>query len=272
MKIADFATRTAQKAGEYIVKRSKKPFAIHTKGGKDIVTDVDLAVEKLIIKEIKREYPDHAIIAEEDTFANETNMEKVLNAPYIWFVDPIDGTMNFSRGIPFFAVSIGVFQTETLKSSKNFEYLSGELIAGVIYAPKLDRLYTAEKGKGAKLNGKKIQVSKTKKLLDSVIATGFPRNQTKNIPYFKKMMKETRAIRRFGAASLDLAFTASGEYDGYWEFGLAPWDIAAGALIVKEAGGKVTDTNGNLLDLFGKDIFVSNGKIHEETLNIFKKI
>jgi myo-inositol-1(or 4)-monophosphatase len=263
MKIADFATQTAQKAGKYILKKSKKPFKVNMKGKKDIVTEVDIAVEKLIIKEIKRAYPDHAIIAEEDSFANKTNMEEVLKAPYIWFIDPIDGTTNYAQGLPFYAVSIGVFKTSTS---------GGELVAGTIYAPKIDRLYTAEKGKGARLNGKKIAVSKTKKIANSVMATGFKGSKTKNISYFKKMMEETRALRRFGAASLDLAFTASGEFDGFWEFGLYPWDVAAGALIVKEAGGKVTDTSGNLLDLFGKDIFVSNGKIHKETLNIFKAL
>ncbi|MDA1060438.1 MAG: inositol monophosphatase family protein [bacterium] len=271
MNILDYAVKTAKKAGTFILKEQKKSLKVTKKGIRDLVTNADKASEKLIIKEILSAYPDHGIIAEESHSAKD--LAKIAQAPYIWIIDPIDGTTNFANGMDQYAVSIGIFKTKSSKSSKNFEYLEGELIAGVVYAPALKQLYTAQKGKGAYLNSKRIKVSKTKKVIDAVYATGFPyKNKQTNMPYFAAILEKCRGVRRWGAASLDLCSVARGHFDAHWELGLQAWDIAAGALIVKEAGGQVTDINGNQLDLFGQDLFASNSNIHKETVQIFKTL
>ena len=267
MKILNFAIKTAKKAGDLVLKESKKGFTINKKGKNDLVTNIDHAAEELIIKEIKSQYPAHAIIAEESASDFSNQAAKFKDSNYIWIIDPLDGTTNFTHNLPLFSTSIGIFKTTKTKSSKNYDYLSGELIAGVIHAPKLKETFHASKGKGAYLNDEKIGVSKVEKVGDALTITGFhPTQRERNIPYFQTMLKKSQAVRRLGAATLDLCYVACGRFDGYWEFGLKPWDIAAGALIIKEAGGHVTDTNGNLLDLFGADILATNGKIHKEMI------
>ena len=273
MKILDFAIQTAEKAGRLILKQEKEELQIEEKtNNNDLVTNVDKASEALIIKEIKKEYPSHAILAEES--ANLENQTKeYAKAKYIWIIDPIDGTTNFAHGLPLYAVSIGIFKIKQIKSSKNYDYLAGELIAGVVHAPRLKETFSAYKDKGAFLNGEKIHVSKRKKLRDCLTVTGFPcTNRERNLPYFQTMLSECRAIRRLGAASLDLCYIACGRFDGYWEFGLKPWDVAAGSLIIKEAGGRVTDSNNETLDLFGQDILATNELVHKEIINKFKKL
>ncbi len=271
MKILEHTKKIAKEAGKLIVKKQGKNLKIKEKAKSDLVTDADKASEKLIIKRIKALYPSHAIIAEES--AKTLTKKSYKDAEYIWIIDPIDGTINYAHGLPMFTVSIGIFKTNSSKSSKNFDYITGELVAGVVYAPKMGEIYSAEKGKGAFLNGKKIKVSKKTKLVKSLTVTGFtPQCRKKNLPYFNTMLNKSLAIRRLGSASLDLCYIACGRFDGYWEFGLKPWDIAAGALIIKEAGGEVTDTNGNQLDLFGEDILASNGKIHKEMIRTFAKL
>lgn len=274
MDLLNFTIQTAKKAGQLILEESKQKLQIETKSNaNDLVTNVDKASEALIIAEIKKRYPDHAIMAEESTFLSDENATNLANSEYIWIIDPIDGTTNFTRDIPFYAVSIGVFKLSSAESSGNFDYLEGELQIGVVHAPALNQTFYAEKGKGAYEDGKKISVSKAKILSDSVFATGFPyENRKVNLPYFDAMFLKTKGGRRLGAASLDLAYLASGRIDVFWEFGLKPWDIAAGALIVEEAGGTVSDTNGNLLDLFGSDILTSNGKVHQETIKLMNKL
>ncbi len=267
MELLKFAIKTAKKAGKLADKFSKKSLNIQYKGKNDLVTAADIACQELIVNEIKSAYPDHVVLAEESGLSALTN--KTLNSEYIWIIDPIDGTANYSRGLPFYAISIALLKTKSHSHSKNFEYIEGEVIVGVIFAPAMNQLFYAEKGQGAFLNNKKISVSPTKTLAKSFLATGFPNNSEENLPYFAKMMNHCQGIRRFGSASIDLAYTAAGLFDGYWEFGLKAWDIAAGALIVKEAGGKVTDTNGNLLDLFGGDILASNGPLHKKIVDTF---
>ena len=265
-ELLDFTIKTAKKAGKLILKEAEKPLKISKKGKNDLVTQVDKASEELIIKEILKKYPEHKILAEEST----NEIEDLSGAEYLWIIDPIDGTTNFSHGLPQYSVSIAVMKISTKKTSKNFEYLGGEIIAGVVYAPKLSELFHAEKGKGAYLNNKRINVSEIKKIEDSLLVTGFPpTHKEENLKYFSKMLDKCQAVRRLGSAALDLAYIACGRFDGYWEFGLKPWDIAAGSLLVKEAGGKVTDTNGNLLDLFGKDILATNKKVHLELVKCF---
>lgn len=266
-KLLDFTIKTAKKAGNLILKESKKTIKVTEKARHDLVTNVDKASEALIIKEIKKAYPDHAILAEESFSKQKSSL---LNAEYIWLIDPIDGTTNFIHGTPLYSVSIAVFKTKTTSVSKNYDYLEGEIIAGIVHAPAMQETYYAAKGKGAYLNGKKIKVSSTKKLTNSLLVTGFPaKNPESSLPYFTSLLGKCQAIRRLGSAALDLCWVACGRFDGHWEFGLKPWDIAAGALIVNEAGGRVTDTNNNLLDLFGADILASNGKIHREMIKSF---
>ncbi len=269
MTILNFLTKTARSAGNLVLKGSKTPLKITKKGENDLVTQIDKASERLIIREIKSAFPDHSIIAEESSFKETL----IGSSKYIWFIDPLDGTTNFVHGLPLYSVSIALFKTNSSKSSKNFDYLNGNLVAGIVYAPALNEIFYAEEGKGAFLNGKKIHVSKTKTVKDSLLVTGFPYNDKKiNLPYFALMLSKSQAVRRLGSAALDLCYTAAGRFDGYWEFGLKPWDIAAGALIIKEAGGLVTDTSGNLLDLFGADILATNKNIHKEMVKDFEKL
>lgn len=273
MKIIDLAIEAAQKAGKLILKEKKEKFKIEKKGVRDLVTSVDKASEKLIIETIKKIYPNHAFLGEESSFESKEKMQNLASAEYIWIIDPIDGTTNFVHGLKNYAISIAAFKTSKKEKSKNFDYLEGEIIAGVVYSPELKELYHAEKGKGAFLNGEPIKVSKQKKLINSLAATGFPaREKEVNLPHLLAMLKEARAIRRFGAASLDLAKIAAGHFDLFWEFGLKPWDIAAGVLLIHEAGGQVSDIYGETLDLFGKNILATNGKLTNEVLKVFKNM
>ena len=268
MEILQKAIKIAEKAGKLILKESQETIHISEKGTNDFVTNVDQASEELIIAEIHKHFPDHAILAEESA-----STLTDTDAEYIWIIDPIDGTLNFTHAIPYYSVSIAVLKIQSSKHSKNYDYLSGELIAGVVHAPALGETFYAAKGKGAYFNGQKIQVSKAKTLKKSITATGFPStNKEMNLPYYSKMLEKTQGIRRFGSAALDLCYIACGRLDIFWEFSLSPWDIAAGSLIVEEAGGSVSDTNGNMLDLFGKDILATNGKVHKATIASFKNL
>ncbi len=274
MTLLDFAIKTATQAGDLILKESKKGFKINTKANKnDLVTDIDKKSENFIIKKIKSAYPTHAILAEESTKSLSNQTSKYLNKKYIWIIDPLDGTTNFAHGLPIFGISIALFKIDSIEQSKNYDYLSGEVILGVVNCPALNEIFYAVKGKGAYLNKKKIKTSKVKKLREALFVTGFPTSHREiNLPYFSKILNKAQAMRRLGAASIDLCYVACGRFDGYWEFGLKPWDIAAGALIIKEAGGNITDTNGNLLDLFGADILATNNFIHKATVKSFEKL
>ena len=272
MNYLPFIKTLAKNAGALILKKSKKGFKVKEKAKNDLVTEVDQASEDLIIKTIKKTFPDHAILSEEDNFKNGLSKD-IEKAKYIWVIDPLDGTTNFIQGLPFYAVSIALFKKEKQSESKNYEYIEGEIIAGAVYIPMLDELFYASKGKGAFLNGKKISVSKRKKLDKAVLATGFHlKGAQQNIPYFEKIVGDCRAVRRFGASAIDLVYTACGRFDGYWEFNIKAWDIAAGVLITEEAGGKVTDINGNILDLFGLQVFATNKHIHKELGKILESV
>ena len=240
-----FTTKLAMDAGKIVERKFHTRIKVTEKKRQDLVTNVDKEVEQFIIKNIKKHFPDHEILAEESGALKRTS-------EYRWIIDPIDGTTNFVHGLHFLAVSIAL------------EY-KGEVIVAVIYNPIMKELFTAAKGKGARLNGKKIYVSKTKGLKLSLLATGFhPQYRDHNLEHFKKFTALTRGIRRCGAATLDLCYTACGIFDGYWEYGLLPWDVAAGGLIVKEAGGKVTNTDGSKFDFDKKAILATNGKIHSQ--------
>lgn len=254
-KIYDFALNLIEKASSLIILNLNRISKIsYKKGDFNLVTNVDEEVEKLIVSEIKKNYPSHSIIAEESGIHKKHN-------DYVWFIDPIDGTTNFAHGYPCFCVSIGFS-------------VKGILEFGLVKNPLTNELYSAKKNKGAKLNEKLIHVSKIKKLKKSLLATGFPydRKTTKanNLENFCKLTLKTHGVRRDGAAAIDLCYVASGKIDGFWEMKLSCWDVAAGVLIVEEAGGKVSDFKGNEYDIFTDKIVATNGFIHKELIRHLK--
>lgn len=252
------AINSAIKAGDVLLHNIGK---IHRKNVKlkkasDFVTHIDKKSEEVIVKTIKKEFPDHHFLSEESIHDKEI-------AGYRWIIDPLDGTTNYIHQYMVFSISIALQK-------------DGEIILGVIYDPIKKELFTAQKGRGSFLNNKPIHVSKTSKLKDSLIITGFPfRNKNivdKYLKLFKKLFLKVSDIRRDGSAALDLAFVACGRCDGFFEIGLSPWDIAAGSIIIQEAGGTVTDFKGKNNFLKNGNIVAGNKKIHKEILKEFKTI
>lgn len=251
----ELAKKLAVKAGKILKENIYKKRRISYKGRINLVTEMDTLSENLIVEEILKKYPDHSILAEESH-----NIES--KSSYRWLIDPLDGTTNYANGIPFFCVSIALEE-------------EGEIKFGIIYNPMLEELFTAKKGEGAYLNNKRIYVSKTKNLKDSVLATGFPydiaESVDNNLDHFANFSLACRAIRRPGSAGIDLAYTACGRFDGFWELKLSPWDMAAGYLLVKEAGGKITDLRGGKFSIYKREIVASNGIIHSQMLKILER-
>lgn len=265
MNILSLCTSAAMEAGLLSLDLADN-LEISEKAANDWVTNADSACEELIIERIQEHFPDHGILAEE----SHNNPADLAKKEFVWIIDPIDGTKNYARQLPMYAISIAVFRNQNQEQSKNFQYLSGELIAGAVYIPRLSELFYAEKGHGAFLNNKKIQVSNTSELQKSILATGFPPIKIDlSLQYFNQAAPKTAGIRRMGSAAIDLCYTAAGRLDGFWEFALKPWDIAAGALILSEAGGQLSDINGNPLDLFGGDLLATNRKIHQPMIELF---
>jgi len=225
----------------------------------NLVTETDKASEKLITDFIRKKYPSHGILAEE---GSEVNPAKG-GTEYLWVIDPLDGTTNFAHGLPIFAVSIGV--------QKN-----GETIAGVVYDVMRDVVFSAEKNSGSFENGKRINVSKNDNLGHGMLVTGFPydirENPDKAYERFIAFLKQARAIRRLGSAAIDFCYVANGVFDGFWEVSLHPWDICAGKLIVEEAGGLVTDFDGNKIDIYSKRILATNGFVHQKMIDVMKSV
>ncbi|MCA2005141.1 MAG: inositol monophosphatase [Ignavibacterium sp.] len=248
----------AKEAGEIIRNAYRTKFSIEIKENniKNLVTEVDKKSEQTIIEFIRKNFPSHNILAEEGG-------EKKSSSDYIWVIDPLDGTTNFAHGLPIFSVSIGVQYKE-------------ETIAGVVYDVMRDVVCSAEKGSGAFENGKKISVSSNEKIEESLLVTGFPYNVAQNpekaFERFIVMLKTARAVRRLGSAAIDFCYVANGVFDGFWEVHLNPWDICAGKLIVEEAGGKVTDFNGNPISIFNKTILSTNGKIHNKMIELLNSV
>jgi myo-inositol-1(or 4)-monophosphatase len=242
--------------GHFIIKEKNKfqPSDIQKKGFNDLVSYVDKTSEKRLIKELQKILPGSGILGEEGggNFDNK----------YTWVIDPLDGTTNFIHRLPCFAISIALYENKTP-------------IIGVVNELNFKECFSAIKGKGAKVNGKKISVSAQKKLDDSLIATGFPYNdfglQNEYMELFKHLMKTTQGIRRIGSASVDLCYVAMGRFEAFYEYNLKPWDVSGGALIVQEAGGKLSDFNGGKNYLFGKSIVATNGHIHTPFMTIVKK-
>lgn len=261
MIFAPIAAEIAREAGGMLREYYHRGVTAEYKGDVDIVTVADRASEKLITSRLRQELPDHGIYGEEGTRQN-------LEAEYRWYVDPLDGTTNFAHGFPFFAVSMGLEH----RPAGLPENEDGEMVAGVIYEPLRDELFYAERGAGAYLNGKRIHVSKTTQLQESLLATGFPsqkRHENPNIHFYHQVTLRTHGVRRAGAAALDLAYTACGRVDGYWEFHLNPWDTAAGSLLVEEAGGTMSRFDGSKFLLDSKEILATNGKIDGELRALF---
>ncbi len=251
----ELAVAAANKAGKYLKRNLYRRHQLHFKGEIDIVTEADQHAEKMIVGTISTRYPEHDILAEESP-ARQTG------SLYRWVIDPLDGTTNYAHGYPVFCVSIALARGK-------------ECILGVVYNPMLEEMFVAEKGQGAFLNGRRIAVSETAYLTGSLLATGFPYDirfsNENNLDLFQALAVQAQAIRRAGAAALDLAYVAAGRFDGFWELKLHPWDTAAGCLLVQEAGGVVTDLQGEAYALGSPHVTASNGRIHAELLAAIKK-
>ncbi len=253
--LLQIAKKLAHDAGKMALKYQEKGFKTEWKGSHvNLVTDADKACEELIIKTIKRNFPDHGILSEE-------RKELEGSGEFKWIIDPIDGTSNFAHGMPIFAVSIAIVH-------------KGKPIIGVVEIPALKESFWAKQGLGAHIGDRRIQVSKVGAIQDSLLATGFPYKRDaryqKNIELFDAFYKPSHGIRRMGSASIDLCFVACGRFDGFWEYDLEAWDIAAGKIIVEEAGGVVTNMDGSTLNPKLKNILASNGLVHTEMIELIK--
>jgi len=234
----------------------KKGLQVDKKGKNDLVTEADKASEKYIIQKILSQFPEDCILGEEGG-------EKKGNSPYQWIIDPLDGTTNFSHRIPLYAISIAIFHLER-----------NQVLSGVVCLPSLGNTYYALRGKGAFKDKKKIQVSTSNQIIDFLFCTGFPYKKTEQdveriLVQLKAFLIKGRGVRRTGAAALDLCWLAEGKFDAFWEESLAAWDMAAGAILVEEAGGKVTSFAGNPFHPSNPNILASNGKIHKKLLEEF---
>ena len=226
------------------------------KGEINLVTEMDRRSERTVVGLLQARFPDHGILAEEETSLR-------AHAEHQWIIDPLDGTTNYAHGYPNFAVSIAL-------------EFRGEGILGIVYDPMRDELFAAEKGGGATLNGTPIRVSTADRLIRALLATGFPydraTSEKNNLNYFRALLMASQEVRRSGSAALDLCAVAAGRLDGYWELKLHPWDVAAGSLIVREAGGRVSDFTGTHFSIHDKEILASNGRIHEPMLEIIRSV
>lgn len=251
----------ALEAGTLVRGYFERGVATEYKGDVDLVTEADRASEKLIVERLSAVFPAHGIFGEEGS-------RRRLDAEYRWYVDPLDGTTNFAHGFPVFCVSMGLERRPVGLAAD----ADGELIAGVIYDPTRDELFLAQKGQGAWLNGRRIHVSRTATLAEALLATGFPsrkRHANPNIHFYQEFTLRSHGVRRAGSAALDLAYTACGRLDGFWEFNLNPWDTAAGSLLVTEAGGSMTRFDGTPFQLNSAEILATNGLLREELIGFF---
>ena len=254
MDIKSVLIEASTKAGKRTLEEFGKAQSVEFKGAIDIVTAMDKEAESIIIAEIRDNFPDHCIVTEEsDLEENDSNLR--------WIIDPIDGTTNYAHGFPMYCVSIG-FEKD------------GVVEEGVVYLPYLNEMFYAKRGEGAFLNDKKISVSTTSELDKSLVATGFPydirTSKDNNLNNFTRIVKEVRAVRRPGAAAIDICYVAAGRFDGFWETKLKPWDMAAAKVILEEAGGRISDYSGGDFDLYGTECLASNGLIHDELLGLLK--
>src|SRR3990167_743675 len=260
------AIEAAKEAGRIQRERFGENFKIEHKGEINLVTEVDYQCEKAIIDIIKRDYPEHEILTEEAGSVkglppSHSPLTKggQMEGKYKWIIDPLDGTTNYAHSYPCFCASVGL-------------EIDGEIVAGAVYNPMIDELFTSIKGEGAYLNGNRIRVSKIGDINKSLLATGFPydirESKENNLNHFCNFAVRAQAIRRPGSAVLDLCYLAAGRFDGFWELKLYPWDMAASSLIVKEAGGMITDFRGGEFSIYKGEMLATNGLIHKEMINI----
>jgi len=249
------ALEAAAVAGQTLLGYARHGFQIQYKHAIDLVTDADRKSEQVIIDTIRRAYRHHDILAEE------RGMESVGVSPYKWVIDPLDGTTNFAHGFPMYCVSIGL------------EY-RGKIVLGVILDPTRQELFVAVSGQGATLNGNPIRVSRSAELNAALLVTGFAydfRESThNNLDYFTRFCLVARGVRRTGSAAIDLCYVAAGRFDGFWEMKLHPWDMAAGSLMVTEAGGRMSDFKGGSFSIYGQEMVASNDLIHNEMLAVLR--
>jgi len=251
----EVAVETAERAGALLLDEFQKPRAHEYKGGVDLVTAADRRSEAFIVERLGTYFPQHAIVGEEGT-------RRESESDYCWYVDPLDGTTNFAHRYPCFAVSLALARGE-------------EILAGVVHDPVRNETFQAAAGEGAWLNQKPLRVSSTERLTESLLATGFPtrkRHESPNIHYYYRFTLLSHGVRRDGSAALDLCYVAAGRFDGFWEFNLQSWDVGAGILLVREAGGVVTDFKGVPFRLGGAEIAASNGRIHPELQQVFAEL
>jgi len=251
----EIAIRAVQESGQIQKEWLGKDKKVELKGEINLVTEVDRQCESRIIEIIKEHFPEHNILTEETPMPEGPS-------PYRWVIDPLDGTTNYTHGYPCFCTSVAL-------------ELEEKIVLGAIYDPLLDELFTARQGKGAFFNGERITVSATEQLTSALICTGFPydlrESDENNVNHFNNFIMEAQAVRRDGSAALDLCYVAAGRFDGFWELKLHPWDIAAGTLLVEEAGGMVTDFGGGTLDIYGQEILASNGRVHAEMIGVLQR-
>ncbi len=244
-----------KRAGLILKNEYGKTQSITYKGAINLVTEMDHRAEAAVIEILEKEFPSHSILTEE-------SIGREGSSSYRWILDPLDGTTNYAHGYPFFCVSLALEK-------------DGQIIWGIIYDPLREELFAAEAGRGATVNGRALQVSAARLMHQSFLCTGFPydmRESTEdNLRYFSRFAKIVQAIRRDGSAALDLCYVAMGRFDGFWEMKLNPWDVAAGGLIVTEAGGRVTNFSGNPFTINGQEILATNGLIHEDMLSVLSK-
>jgi myo-inositol-1(or 4)-monophosphatase len=253
-RYAAVGTEAAMEAGAFLKAHYRTRISVTHKGAINLVTELDVAAEELIVSKILREFPGHAVLAEE-------GHALAQRREHTWIIDPLDGTTNYAHGFPFFAVSIAL-------------EVDGDVIWGVVYTPVLDEMFTAGAGRGARCNGIPIRVSQVNALDESFLSTGFPydirTSAVNNLGNFREFALRALAIRRAGAAALDLSYVAAGFFDGFWELKLSPWDCAAGYLLVREAGGTVTDFGGERGSIYTAECLATNGRIHEQMLAVLK--
>lgn len=250
LAMLDFAIELAIRAGAELRARHERERSIESKGYADVVTDADRASEALIVGAIRERFPEHSLLAEEGSVG-------AAASPYQWLIDPLDGTLNYLHGMPIYAVSLALLY-------------EGELVIGVVYDPPRGELFAAERGHGARCNGRPLRVSSTPTLAQALLTTGFPYDRAarpdNNLREHNRLLLKAQDVRRPGSAALDLCYVAAGRSDAHWELGLSPWDTAAGALIAREAGATITDWEGQPWRPGGARLVASNGRIHAELL------
>lgn len=232
---------------------------VHKKGPIDLVTAADLEVEREFRSLIAERFPDHVVLGEEQGTSDRDRRA----ASHRWIIDPVDGTTNFAHGIALFCVSIAL-------------EIDGRVDIGVVYDPMADELFAAERGQGARLNGAPMRVSESSELIDALLCTGFPYSvhveREAMVEVFAAFLGQAQAIRRLGSAALDLCYVAAGRFEGFWEESLHAWDMAAGALLVEEAGGRVSRYNDEALDIFGRQLIASNGRVHAAMVKAIQRV